>query len=130
MQDSFIYEQKISPLSLGTREVQICVASNSSRPGTVNISCTFSENSGARGFLSVLSSETNTSREMFVVANRYDMSRSDLKTSVSGVPPDNYSVIVIDGLPVVSNDTNPFTLYAEENDVAVTSEPQDITCKK
>ena len=130
MQDSFIYEQKISPLNLGTHEVQICVASNSSQPGTVNISCTFSENSGARGFLSVLSSETNTSREMFVVANRYDMSRSDLNTSVSGVPPDNYSVIVIDGLPVVSNDTNPFTLYAEENDVAVTSEPQDITCKK
>ena len=58
------------------------------------------------------------------------MSRSDLKTSVSGVPPDNYSVIVIDGLPVLSNDTNPFTLYAEENDVTVTTEPQDITCKK
>ena len=64
-----IYEQKISPLKLGAHEVQICVANNCSQPGTVNISCTFSENSRATGFLSVLSSETNTSQEMFVVAN-------------------------------------------------------------
>ena len=86
------------------------------------------------GYLSVLSSETNTSREMFVVANRHDMSSSDLEVSVSGVPPDNYSVIVYDiesnGLPVLSTDKNPFVLYAEEANVAVTTDPQETASKK
>ena len=86
------------------------------------------------GYLSVLSSETNTSREMFIVASRDDMSSSDLEISVSGIPPDNYSVIVYDiesnGLPVLSNETNSsFVLFAEEKDVAVITEPQ-ATCKK
>jgi len=129
-----IYGKKIFPLNLGTHEVQICVANNCCQPGTVNISCTFSESSRAKGYLSVLSSETNMSREMFVVANRCDMSSSDLEVNVSGVPPDNYTVVVYDiesnGLPVLSNETNPFVLSAAEKDVAVITEPQDTTCKK
>ena len=119
---------------LGTHEAQTCVANNCSQPGTVNISCTLSGSSKAMGYVSVLSSDTNTSREMFVVANRHDMSSSDLEVSVSGVPPDNYSVIVYDlesnGLPVLSNDLNPFVLYAEEKNVAVTTDPQETASKK
>ena len=121
--------------NLGTHEVQSCVVNNCSRPGTVNISCTFSNSSKAMGYLSVLSSETNRSREMFVVACRDDMYSSDLKISVSGVRPDKYSVIVYDiesdGLPVLSNETNSsFVLCAEEKDVAVITEPQATTRKK
>ena len=87
------------------------------------------------GYLLVLSSETNRSREMFVVACRDDMYSSDLKISVSGVRPDKYSVIVYgiesNGLPVLSNETNSsFVLSAEEKDVAVITEPQATTCKK
>ena len=87
------------------------------------------------GYLSVLSSETNKSREMFVVASRDDMYSSDLEISVSGIPPDKYSVIVYDiesnGLPVLSNETNSsFVLCAEEKDVAVITESQATTCKK
>ena len=86
------------------------------------------------GYLSILSSETNTSREMFIVASRDDMSSTDLEISVSGIPPDNYSVIVYDiesdGLPVLSDETNSFVLCAEEKDVAVITEPQATTCKK
>ena len=87
------------------------------------------------GYLSILSSETNTSREMFIVACRDNMSSSDLKISVSGIPPDDYSVIVYDiqsnGLPVLSNETNSsFVLSAEEEDVAVITESQATTRKK
>ena len=121
-------------LNLGTHEVQFCEANKCSQPGTVIISCTFSNSSKAMGYLSVLSSETNRSREMFVVACRDDMYSSDLKISVSGVRPDNYSVIVYDiesdGLPVLSNETNSFVLSAEEKDVAVITEPQATTRKK
>jgi len=132
VQDHY-YEIFRSP-NLGTHEAQSCAVNNSSTPGTVNISCTFSESSKAMGYLSVLSSETNTSREMFVVANRHDMSSSDLEVSVSGVPPDNYSVIVYDiesdGLPVLSTDTNPFVQNAEEENVAVTTDPWETASKK
>ena len=121
-------------LNLGTHEVQFCEANNCSQSGTVNISCTFSNSSKAMGYLSVLSSKTNRSREMFVVACRDDMYSSDLKISVSGVRPDKYSVIVYDieinGLPVLSNETSSFVLCAEEKDVAVVTEPQATTCKK
>ena len=139
MQDPIIHfvknKKKFPFLNLGTHEVQTCVANNCSQPGTVNVSCTFSESSKAMGYLSILSSETNTYREMFIVACRDNMSSSDLKISVSGIPPDDYSVIVYDiesnGLPVLSNETNSsFVLCAEEKDVAVITEPQVATRKK
>ena len=110
-------------LNIGTHEVQSCVANNCSRPGTVNINCTFSENSKAKGYLSILCSETNSSQERFVVANR--TSSSELKISVSGLPRGNYTVVVFDlesnGLPVLSDDSNPYVLAAEEEDITVTN---------
>ena len=61
------------------------------------------------------------------------MSSSNLMVNVSGVPHDNYTVIVYDlesnGLPVISNDINPFVLSAEEEAVAVTTDPQDTASK-
>ena len=60
---------------------------------------------------------------MFVVANRRDAVSADLNTSVSGVPPGNYMVIVFDlessGLPVLATATNPYVRSAGENDIAV-----------
>lgn len=60
---------------------------------------------------------------MFVVASRNDTSISDLKISLSGVHPDNYTVFVFElgenGLPpVLSGDTN---YAAEEKIVTVTN---------
>lgn len=106
---------------LGTHEVQRCEANNCSTGGRVNISCDFSENSEAKGYLSILCPKRNSSQEMFVVAIREDTSSSDLAISVPGVPPDSYDVVVFDlgrnGLP--PSDTN----YAaeEEENVTVTN---------
>ena len=110
---------------VGTHEVQTCVANDCSTGGRVNISCNFTENSNAKGYLSILcpkinSSETfNSSQEMFVVASRKDMTTSELKISVSGVPPDNYTAFVFDlasnGLPPALSGKTNFVAEEEEN---------------
>ena len=111
--------EMIFSLNLGTHDVQTCAANNCSTGGRVNISCNFTENSEAKGYLSILCPKGNSSREIFVVAIRNDASSSDLAISVPGVPPDGYNVVVFDlgrnGLP--PDDTN----YAaeEEEDVTV-----------
>lgn len=108
---------------IGTHEIQTCVANNCSRPGIVSISCSFSENSKAKGYLSILCLKTNSSQERFVVANR--TSSSELKLSVSGLFRHNYTVVVFDiqsnGLPVLSDDSNPYVLAAEEENITVTN---------
>ena len=113
---------------IGTHEAQTCAVNNCSTPGMVNISCTFTENSKAKGYLSVISSKSNPPHGRFVVANR-DMSSRDLNISVPGLPHDNYDVIVYDlgenGLPVLSDVTSPFVLAAEEESVHVTTDPED-----
>ena len=52
------------------------------------------------------------------------MLSSNLNISISGVPPDNYNVLVFDigsnGLPVLSNDMDLFVLAAEEGNITVT----------
>ena len=117
---------------LGTHEAQHCAANHYAQSGTVNITCTFSENSRAKGYLSVLSSETDSLQEMFVVANRYDLSSPYVEVNVSGVPHDNYTVVVYDlesnGLPVLSNERYPFVWCAEE--INVTTDTQDTGGKK
>ena len=64
-----------------------------------------SENSEAKGYLTILCPRNNSSQEMFVVANRTDMSSSTLNISVPGIPSNDYTVIVYDlrsdGLPPV-----------------------------
>jgi len=108
---------------IGSHEIQSLGASNSSRPGVVDISCTFAENSRAMGFLSILRYKANSSREMFVVANRHDTVSTDLNISVPGVPPGDYVVIVFDlgrsGLPVLSTVTNPYLRSAGDRDITV-----------
>ena len=89
-------------LILGTCEPQICTADviDVSRPEAVNISCKFTE---ATGYLLILSPQTDSSQEIFVVASKVNMSNSDWKISVPGVPLDNYAVFLYDlgssGLP-------------------------------
>jgi len=114
---------------IGSHEIQSLSASNCSRPGVVNISCTFAENSRAMGFLSILYPKANSSQEMFVVANRRDAVSAGLNIStglnisVPGVPPGDYVVIVFDlgssGLPVLSTATNPYVRSAGESDITV-----------
>ena len=110
---------KSFPLSIyiGTHEVQSCVANNCS------INCTFSENSKAKGYLSILCLKTNSSQETFFVANR--ISSSVFKISFSGLPHGNYTVVVFDlgsnGLPVLSDDSNPYVLAAEEKNITATN---------
>ena len=62
---------------------------------------------------------------MFVVANRPDTSTSGVNISVPRLPPDNYTVVVYDlgsnGLPVLSDASNPYVLAAEEENVTVTN---------
>ena len=102
----------------GTHDVQACEANNCSKPGTVNITCNFTENSNAKGYLSVLYPKENSSQEIFVVANRTDTSDSPLKVTVPGLPKDNFDVVVFDlggdGLP--PSDVN----YAAEEEENVT----------
>ena len=108
---------------IGSHEIQSLSASNFSRSGVVNISCTFVENSRAVGYLSILHPKANSSQEMFVVANRHDVISADLNISVLGVPPGDYIVIVFDlqssGLPVLSTATNPYVRSAGESDITV-----------
>ena len=110
---------------LGTHEAQTCAANNCSTGGRVNISCTFAENSQAKGYLSILSSKTNLFQETFVVANRPDTSSSDVNISIPMLPPDDYTVVVYDlrsnGLPVLSDPSNPYVLAAELENVTVTN---------
>ena len=122
----FNFINHFSPLLiLGTHEAQTCEANNCSTGGRVNISCTFAENSQAKGYLSILCPKTNSSQEMFVVANRPDTSTSDVNISVPRLPPDDYTVVVYDlgssGLPVLSDASNPYVLAAEEENVTVTN---------
>ena len=114
-----------SPFStyVGTHEVQSCVITTCSRQGAVNISCTFAGRSKAMGYLSILCSKTNPYQEMFVIANRHNVSSSDLNISISGVPPDNYTVVVFDlGMngvpPVLSGNIN---YAAAEENITVTN---------
>ena len=105
----------------GTHEVQACEVNSCSTPGAVNISCNFTENSEAKGYLSILYPRNNCSLEMFVVASRTDLSSSKLNVSVPGIPPNDYTVIVYDltrnGLPpVLSGDIN---YPAEEENITV-----------
>ena len=98
---------------------------NYSRTGTVNINCTFAENSKAKGYLSTLHSKTNSSQKIYVVASREDTSSSNLDISISGIPLDDYNVVVFDlgrnGLPpVLSGDIN-YVLAAEEENITVTT---------
>ena len=65
---------------------------------------------------------------MFFAANRDDMSNSDLNISISGVPSDNYSVVLFDigkeGIPPLLSDDNPdhrrYVLAAGIENVTVT----------
>ena len=118
---------------LGTHEAQTCVATNCSKPGTINISCNFSENSTAKGYLSILSSKSNQSQAVFVIANRSNMSSSDLRISVPGIPPDNYTVVMYDlgnnHLPVLSDENNSYVLAAEEENVTLTAQTEEATSK-
>jgi len=70
------------------------------------------------GFLSILLHKANSSREIFIVANRHDIVGTDLNISVPGVPPGDYVVIVLDlersRLPVLSTATNPYVQSAGE----------------
>ena len=120
-------------LYLGTHEAQTCIATNCSRPGTINISCNFSENSTAKGYLSILTSKSNQSQEVFVVANRSNMSSSDLRISVPGIPPDDYTVVMYDlgndHLPVLSDENNSYVLAAEEENVTLTEQTGEATSK-
>ena len=76
------------------------------------------------GYLSILCSKTNPYQEMFVIANRDNVSSSDLNISVSGIPPDDYTVVVFDlGMngvpPVLSGNIN--YAAAEEENITVTN---------
>ena len=108
---------------IGTHEIQTVRANNCSRPGVVNISCTFTKNSRAMGYLSILHPKASSSQETFVVANRHDAISADLNISVPGVPPGDYVVIIFDlessGLPVLSTPTNPYVRSAGESDITV-----------
>ena len=69
---------------------------------------------------------------MFVVASRKDMTTSELKISVSGVPPDDYTVVVFDlasnGLPpALSGKTN---FAAEEEENITVTDPGDAKGKE
>ena len=114
----------VSTPILGTHDAQNCTVNQSSRPNTVNVSCAFPETSVALGYLSILRFD-NSSREIFVAATRDDMSNSDLNISVSGVPSDNYTVVIFDignnGRPLVNNTGGrPYVLAAGIENVTVT----------
>ena len=115
--------------TIGTHDIRTVRANSSSRPGVVNIICTFAENSMAMGYLSTLHPKASSSQEMFVVANRRDAVSAVLNISVPGVPPGDYVVIVFDlqsnGLPVLSTVTNPYVRSAGESDVAVLEPGED-----
>ena len=117
-------ECKYLSLNIGTHDVQTCIANNCSKPGTVNITCNFTENSNAMGYLPILSSNTNPSDEMFFVASRHDITSSELNISIPGVFPDDYTVIVFDlgrnGLPpMLSGNIN--YAAAEDENITVTN---------
>jgi len=81
------------------------------------------------GYFSILLPKSNSSQEMFVVANRHDAFSADLNISVPGVPPGDYVVIVFDiegsGLPVLSTATNPYVRSAGEINVTVLEQGED-----
>ena len=65
---------------------------------------------------------------MFVIANREDVSSSNLNISVPVLPPDNYTVIVYDlgsdHLPVLSDENNSYVLAAEKENVIITDQAE------
>ena len=75
------------------------------------------------GYISILSSKTNFSQEIFFIASRHNTTSSNnLSISVPGVPQDNYTVVVYDlgesGLPpLLAGHTN---YPAEEENVIIT----------
>ena len=95
----------------------------------MNVSCAFPVNSDALGYLSILCFD-NSSHEMFFAASRDGMYNSDLNISVSGIPSDNYSVVLFDignkGVPPVLADNNPnhrpYVLAAGIESVTVTDQ--------
>ena len=91
-------------------------------------------NSKAMGYLSILCSKTNFSQEMFIIADRPNTSTSEWETSVRGVHRDDYTVVVYDlesnGLPPLSDDIKPYVLCAEEEDVNVTTDPEETGSKE
>ena len=99
---------------LGTCEPQFCTASviDGSIPKAVNISCKFTE---AVGYLLILSSQTNSSQEMFIIARKVNASNSDWKISIPVNHHDNYTVFRYDlrsiGLPMSLDDSTGDKLY-------------------
>jgi len=78
----------------------------------VNISCKFTE---AVGYLLILSPQTDSSQEIFVIARKLNTSISDWKISIPVVPHDNYTVFRYDlrsiYLPLWSDDGTGDRLY-------------------
>ena len=116
---------------VGTHNVQTVDVNNSSRPGVVNVSCTFAETSTAMGYLLILRPKANSPQEMFVVANRLlNARRDDLDISVPGVLPGEYMVVVFDlhsdGLPMLSTVTSQHTLSAGERDITVLEQGANV----
>ena len=101
-------------LHIGTYEPQVCTADvfDGSRPKAVNISCKLTE---AVGYLLILSPQINSSHEMFIIANKVNMSNSDWKISIPMIPHNNYTVFLYNlrsiGLPLWSNDSVGDRLY-------------------
>jgi len=114
---------------IGTHDIQKFDANNCSTGGRINVSCTFAEESRAMGYLSILC--PNSSQEIFAIANRTNFFSTDLNISIPEVPPGDYVVTVFDlesnGLPVLSNDTNPYIQQSagERENINVT-EPENI----
>ena len=65
---------------------------------------------------------------MFVIANREDVSSSNLNISVPVLLPDNYTVIVYDlgsdRLPVLSDENNSYVIAAEKENVIITDQAE------
>ena len=78
----------------------------------MNISCKFTE---TVGYLLILSPQTNSSQEIFVIASKMNTSNSDWKISIPVVPHDNYTVFRYDlrsiYLPLLSDDSTGDRLY-------------------
>ena len=78
----------------------------------MNISCQFTE---AVGYLLILSPQTNSFQEIFVIASKMNMSNPDWKISIPAIPHDNYTVFRYDlrsiYLPLWSDDSTGDRLY-------------------
>ena len=119
---------------LGTCETQICTASvvDGSIPKAVNISCKFAE---TMGYLLILSPQTNSSQEIFVIATKMNTSICDWKISIPMVPYDNYFVVRYDlrsiGLPLSSDNSAGDRLYvpASGKENVTVTDSGDFECE-